>query len=81
MIFSHIILLEGWYWNVLPLFLVGLFLRMTSMALVHVFNRGEQAKAPIWQEMKNKGNVFVFKFIFVVLLIMFAAVVVSLSMI
>lgn len=48
---------NGWFWGALPFFMVGLMLRVISCALMHVQDRGPQAKKPFLQELRRSDNV------------------------
>jgi hypothetical protein len=42
---------DGWYWGVLPAFLVGLWLRWVGAGVIHVSDRPKQAKKPFYEIM------------------------------
>jgi hypothetical protein len=47
---------HGWYWNVLPVFMIGLTVRFAGFGVINAFNRAEQAKKSIWFQLRYKGS-------------------------
>jgi hypothetical protein len=45
---------DGWYWYVLPAFMVGLTIRLMAGGLIHIVGRSQQAKQSILKEMENE---------------------------
>jgi hypothetical protein len=47
---------SGWYWGVLPAFLVGLTIRVVAGSVIHVSDRSKQAKRTLWNEMQMQAS-------------------------
>lgn len=42
---------DGWYWGVLPAFMVGLSVRFLGLGALHAFDRSRQNKKSLWFEL------------------------------
>jgi uncharacterized membrane protein YidH (DUF202 family) len=52
---------QGWYWGVLPAFMVGLTIRVLAGGLIHVSDRSKQAKRSLSRELpKLKWHILFF---------------------
>jgi hypothetical protein len=51
---------NGWYWNVLPAFMIGLTVRFAGFGVINAFNRAEQAKKSFWFELRYKGSLMLY---------------------
>jgi hypothetical protein len=47
---------SGWYWSFWPAFMVGLTVRYLAAGLIHVSDRGKQAKKSLWEELQTKPS-------------------------
>ena len=47
---------EGWYWNALPAFMVGLTVRFAAFGAINALNQSEQAKKPFMYRLIHKGS-------------------------
>lgn len=45
---------HGWYWSVLPAFLVGFSLRVLAAGVIHVSDRSRQNKRSLWFDLKTR---------------------------
>ncbi len=45
---------NGWYWGVLPAFLVGISLRVLAAGVLHVSDRSRQNKKSLWIDLKKR---------------------------
>jgi len=45
---------HGWYWGVLPAFMVGLSLRVLAAGVLHVSDRSKQAKKSLWFDLVRR---------------------------
>lgn len=43
---------NGWYWGVLPGFMVGLTVRFLAAGTLHISDRAKQAKKSLWNDLK-----------------------------
>lgn len=47
---------DGWYWNALPAFMVGLTVRFAAFGAINALNQSEQAKKPFMYRLIHKGS-------------------------
>lgn len=47
---------DGWYWNALPAFFVGLSIRLLAFGAINVLNRSKQAKKSFWFQLRHRGS-------------------------
>lgn len=50
---------EGWWWFVLPSFMVGLTIRFVALGTLHITSRGKQAKQSLTKEIMSKNIPFI----------------------
>lgn len=47
---------SGWYWGILPAFMVGLTIRFAAFGAINSLNRSKMAKKSFLFELRNKGT-------------------------
>jgi hypothetical protein len=45
---------DGWYWGILPAFVVGVTVRYLALGAIHSFYRSKQAKKPYWSDLSRR---------------------------